>query len=127
MRPASLDRGEVSSAESRKDFELSFGLATAFELVTGLVTGLVKGLANGLDVAPGVRPAFGLDGPIRCCDGRGLRCPGRLNDNLSVVLLSACAHGSLGLAGLDTARCLAPGLAGAFEGDLGRTVSSPFL
>lgn len=127
LRPPSLDRGEsgdVSSAENRRDFEPSFGLVTAFEFVTGLVTGLVKGLANGLEVARDIRPALWLDGPIRCCDGRGLRCPDRLNDSLSVVLLSACAHGSLGLTGLDTARCLAPGLAGAFEGDHGRMVSS---
>lgn len=125
-RAVSLDRGGDSSVESRKDLKLSFGLATAFEFVTGLVTGLVRGLANGLDVAPGVRLAIELDVPIRCCDGRGLRCPGMLSDNLSAASLSAWAHASLGLRGLDTARCLVPGLAGAFEGDHGRTVSASF-
>jgi hypothetical protein len=93
-------------------------------LITGLATGLSAGLSNDLDVDPGVSEALGLDVPIRCCDGRGLMCPDKLDDNLSVLSLSFCAHGSLGLTGLDMARCLAPGLAGALEGDHGRTVSS---
>lgn len=127
MRPASLDRGdsgEPISAEMRNDLALSFGLATAFGFRTGLVTGLVNGLVNSVDVGLGVAAALGLYGPIRCCDDRGLMCPDKLDDNLSVLSLSVCVIGSLGLAGLETARCLASGLDGASAGDHGRMAFS---